>query len=60
MCEMFRTIATNMLRGARFHGYPKELKADMESAALEKCIRSYPNVTPDKADSCFAYMTLAC
>lgn len=31
----------------------------MESAALEKCIKSYRNVKPEQADSCFAYMTLA-
>lgn len=49
-----------MLRSARFGGYSKELKEDLQSAALEKCLKCYKHVTPAKRATCFSYLTLAC
>lgn len=57
LCEYFRLIASKFTGLSKYRNYSRSLKEDMESAALEKCIRNIKNFKPEKADKCFSYYT---
>lgn len=60
VCQMFRDIAVNMLKGPRYRRYPENLKEDLASAALLKCVRNIRNYRPEYASGCFSYFTRCC
>ena len=50
-------IATHMLGDSRYRNYSSEMKDDMASAALLKCIKNIHNYKKERAATCFNYYT---
>lgn len=57
LCKMFLDIAHHLLGDSRYSRYPAEIKEDMCSAALLKCIKNIKNYKPQFKDKCFSYFT---
>lgn len=52
---MFRTIATHLLGDSRFKRYPNDVKDDLVSEGLLRCIKNIKNYKPEFRSSCFGY-----
>lgn len=58
LCEIFRCMAEHFLHSPRYARYPPDVKEDLVSACLIKCIKSIKNYKPDDQDSNpFSYYT---
>ena len=58
-CELFLSMTDSFLRQPSYARYKPDVKEDMRSAALAKCIRSIKNYRPERRATCFGYYTLA-
>ena len=54
---MFKLMISHILRHSNFANYHTDLKEDLASIALEKCIKNIKNYKKEKADVCFNYYT---
>lgn len=54
---MFKLMVNHILRSKSFSNYNQDLKDDLASHALEKCIKNIKNYKKEKADVCFNYYT---
>lgn len=57
VCNMFREMSDHILRSPRFRNYPHDIKEDMGTEALIKCIKQISTYNADKPDCCFAYFS---
>ena len=57
VCQYFSMIATHLLGDSRYARYPADMKEDMKSEALLKCIKNIKNYMKEYADKCFNYYT---
>lgn len=57
VCEMFRRMSDHVLRSPKFRGYPKDIREDMGTESLIKCINQIANYDDTKPDCCFAYFS---
>ncbi len=57
VCNYFRLIADHLLGDFRYRHYSKEMREDMASEALLKCIKNIKNYKKEFADKCFNYFT---
>ena len=53
-------IATKIMRTNSFSGYTDDMKQDMVSEAVLKCIKNLKNLKEDRRDSFFNYLTRCC
>lgn len=60
LCGQLSTIAGHMLKSPKWSGYPQDLREEMASEALLKCLKNLKNVKEDKLGSLFNYFTLCC
>lgn len=57
VCQCFLKIAEHFVKGARYCRYSQQMKEDMISHALLKCVKSIKNFKKERAASCFSYYT---
>lgn len=57
VCNYFKMIAQHLLTCGKYKGYHKDLKEEMISDALLKCIKNIKNFKPEFADKSFNYFT---
>lgn len=56
LCLMLREISTHLLGDSHYRRYPRDMKEDMCSAALLKCIKNIKNFDESKGTA-FNYFT---
>jgi len=57
---MFRTIAQRLMGDSRFRNYPTDIKEELISESLLRCISNIKNYKPEYRDKCFSYFTRCC
>lgn len=57
VCNYFKMIAQHLLTCGKFKGYHRDLKEEMISEALLKCIKNIKNFKSEYSDKSFNYFT---